>query len=148
MKKILILMASIFVALGLIGCLGCGDKKPSRRAYIHQGGGYGMQYHIAYYYPFASLSHGSPCTKYEYVTTHMYMDHLGTLTGDEIVWKNFEGGDIPFGERGESIDNIRISIDSNIVKVDGLVSGYKDENGIYKIETTSPDSWDTPIEGK
>jgi len=107
-----------------------------------------MAYHVSYYFPLAILSHSSLCTKYEYATTHMYMDHLGALTGDEIVWKNFEGGDIPFGERGESINNIRVSIDSNIVKVDGLVSVYQDENGIYKIETTSPDSWDTPIEGK
>jgi len=148
MKKIIILIASIFIAIGLVGCLGCDDKKPSKKAYVHKGGGYGMAYHIAYYFPLAISSHSSPCTKYEYATTHMYMDHLGALRGDEIVWKNFEGQDIPFEERGESIDNIRISIDSNIVKVDGLVSGYKDENGIYKIETTSPDSWDTPIEGK
>lgn len=148
MKKILILIGSILITIGLVGCLGCGEKKPPKRAYMHQGGGYGMAYQISYYFPLAMLSHSSPCKKYEYVTTHMYMDHLGTLSGDEIIWKNFEGQEIPFGERGESIDNIRVSIDSNTVKVDGLVSGYKDENGIYKIETTPPDSWDTPIEGK
>lgn len=148
MKKIIILIASIFIAIGLVGCLGCGDKKPPKRAYVHQGGGHGMAHHISYYFPLAILSHSSPCTKYEYATIHMYMDHLGALTGDEIIWKNFEGQDVPFEERGESIDNIRVSIDSTKVMLSGLVSGYKNENGTYKIETSSPDSWSTPIEGK
>ena len=46
----------------------------------------------------------------------MDMDHLGTLRGDKIIWKNFEGHDVPFEENGESIDSTKVILS-------GLVSG-------------------------
>jgi hypothetical protein len=135
MKKIVLVIVMI---LGIVGCgINC-PSKPPKRAYVFNDGGYGMSYHVAVYVPASQLSHNlTACTKYEYDSFHMYVDHFGTLNGDEIIWKNFEGGEIPFAENGEVQSDITVKIFKDKI----VLSGFKDnaENGVYKIETTPPD---------
>ena len=146
MKKIIISFGILIMMCLVVGCgINC-PSKPPKRAYFFNGGGYGMSYHVAAYRPASQLSHNpTACTKYEYISFHIYFDEYGTFNGDEIVWKNFQGGDIPFVENGEVQSNITITISKDKIVIKGFRNQI--ENGTYKIETSSPDSWGVPIDG-
>ncbi|RUM71190.1 MAG: hypothetical protein DSZ08_03385, partial [Sulfurovum sp.] len=90
MKKIVLF---IIMILGVVGCGTNCFSKPPNRAYFHQTGGYGMQYHISIYMPTA-LSPHSPtlkCSEYEYAKIDFYTDDLGQISGDRVIWKNLYG---------------------------------------------------------
>jgi len=146
MKFFLTITGSIMIAMGLIGCIGC-DSKPPKRAYQHKNAGLGMQYHYVIFEPSGELSHSLGCTKYEYVPLHIYVDDIGNVSGDSIVWKNPEGNEVPFGEQKENEKNIILSITKDKIRVSGFLNGYKNLNGTYQIETSSPDSWGVSIGG-
>jgi len=135
MKKISIILISLIMMIGLIGCIGCDDK-PSKRAYFHNNGGLGMQYHITIYEPYGQLSHAVGCTKYEYIPLHIYTDNLGIMKGDAVVWKNPSGDDMPFSENGEDPSRITLNISKNSIIVHGFKS--KNTNGKYKVKNTAP----------
>jgi len=146
MKFFLTIIGSIMIAMGLIGCIGC-DSKPPKRAYQHKNGGLGMQYHYVIFEPSGELSHSPGCTKYEYIPLHIYVDDIGTVSGDSVVWKNPEGNEVPFEEQGENEKNIVLLITKDKIIVSGFLNGYKNLNGTYQIETSSPDSWGVSIGG-
>ena len=138
MKKILLL---IIIGFGIIGCgINCSGKPP-KRAYFHQDKGYDMRYHISLYFsaPIGSHSVSVKCTEYEYVAIHIYVDDVGVVKGDSIIWKNGRGDEFPLEENGDQGENITVGITNDTV----TVNGFQDNkiNGTYKVETTSPDSW-------
>ena len=141
MKKIVSLLIGIcflFAGCGIV----CGSKPP-KRAYLFNDSGYGMPYHAAVYRPASELSHNpATCTKYEYYSFQLYFDHYGTLNGDEIIWKNFQGGEIPFVENGEVQSNITVTITKDKI----TISGFNDNtnNGEYPIEKLGPETWGVP----
>jgi len=136
------------ISLMIIGfyLAGCGvncSGEPPKRAYSHQGGGYGMQYHISLYPPYASLSHALKCNEYEYLVIHIYTDDLGDIRGDRVIWKNNDGYDIPFDDNGDSKENITLMLSQKQI----VVTGFKNnrDNGTYKVDDGPPDSWGVPI---
>ena len=140
MKKILLWTVICF---GIVGCgMNCSGEPP-KRAYNHQGGGYGMRYHYSIYIP-SALSGHSPsvkCTKYEYAKIDIYTDDLGTITGDKVIWNNLYG-EVAFQDYGEDPKNITLHFSNEAVTISGWSSA---NNGVYKIETTPPESWGVPI---
>jgi len=100
-----------------------------------------MMYHLGIFPPYGNLSHSSGvCTQYVYASSHLYMDkNHGTLRGDEIVWKNIFGEDLPIEERGGILSDIRVTISKDSVTISR--SSLESDNGIYKIESTPPNSW-------
>ena len=100
-----------------------------------------MQYHVAVY--MLEYPGGQPY----YVKVNMYMDYLGTIRGNDILWKNYNGDDVALEEAGEDLNDVRVIIDEHTVEIKGFVQdGYADINGKYRIETSSPDSWGVPID--
>ncbi len=147
MKKIIIGLGILVMMCLMVGCgINCSSK-PSKRAYIHNKGGLGMQYHFVLFEPSGKLSHSAGCTEYEYIPLHVYVDNMHNVKGDEMVWRNPEGYEVPFAEFGENPEDIRLSINQNQINVSGLRDGYKNLNGAYKIEVSSPDSWGVSIGG-
>ena len=142
MKKIVL---TTMMILGLIGCGVNCPSKPPRRAVFHENGDRGMMYHITIYIPYGQLSHSPQCTQYSYIPIHIYADSLGTLRGDEVIWDNGYGQDLPFQDNGDKKENIVL----NISKEKIVIKGFRDnhQNGTYKVETSSPDSWGVPIDG-
>jgi len=143
MKKIIVSII-LGISLLLVGCGALCGSKPPKRAYIFEEGAYGKVYHIGVYVPARLLSHNpTACSEYEYTSFHLYLDHLGEINGDEIIWKNFQGGDIPLEENGE----IRSNIVVKILKDKVIFSGFNDNanNGEYTIEQSSPESWGVPL---
>jgi len=95
----------------------------------------------------AALSPHSPtlkCSEYVYSKIDFYTDDLGQINGDKVIWKN-SYGDVNFSDYGEDPAKIRLYFSKEKVAVSGWNS-YND--GTYKVETTSPDSWGVPIDGK
>lgn len=137
-KKILLIFV---VSFGLIGCgVGCSNKPP-KRAVMHENSGYGMTYHFSIYIPVSGLSHSAKCSEYEYSKIDIYTDDLGTTTGDRVIWKSLYG-DLAFVDYGENPANITLSFSNEKV----VISGWSSINdGTYKIENTSPNSWGVPI---
>jgi hypothetical protein len=134
MKRVYIVISSIILIFGLISCSVCGEKEPPRRATISNAGGYGMRYHITLQVPSVLQSHSSPCTKYEYIDIHIYVDNLENFRDDEVIWKNFDFQDFPFEENGQNTTDIGVSIQSNNVTLKGLGSPYEHLNGTYFLE--------------
>jgi hypothetical protein len=134
---------SFIMVLGLIGCgINCSGKPP-KRAYIHQVGGYSMQYHYSIYIPSAKSGHSPSvkCSEYEYSKIDIYTDDLENVRGDAVIWKSLYG-DLAFEDYGENPANI--TLDFSTEKV--IISGWSSINdGTYKVETSSPDSWGIPI---
>jgi len=52
--------------------------------------------------------------------------------------------ELPFEENGQNMNDIRMIVTNQAVQIQGVKGGIL--NGTYKVETTSPDSWDVPIE--
>lgn len=141
MKKILMVLSSLILIFGLIGCGSHKKKIIPNRATVDVNGGYGMQYHVAIY--MLEYPGGQPY----YVRVNIYMDYLGTVKGNDILWKNYNGDDSALEEGGEDLSNVRVIINEDIVEVQGFVQeGYADINGKYTIETSSPDSWGVPYD--
>ena len=136
MTKILIILVSLFMIIGLGGCIGC-EKKPSKQAYFHSNGGLSMQYHITIYEPYGKLSHGIGCTEYEYIPIHIYTDELGKMKGGEVIWRNPDGEEMPFLENGENPAQITLNISKSNISVYGFKS--KNTNGMYKVGTIPPE---------
>ena len=144
MKKIGIIFIGIIL---LFGCA-CGDKKPPQRALYKKDNISGMQYHIVLYEPFGTGgAHSIKCGSWEYVPTHIYTDKLGTMNGNDVIWKNLDEMDYPFEQNGQNIRDVHLIISKDKITIQGFnyKSGLNTMNGTYKVETTSPDSWGVPI---
>lgn len=146
MKKILTIVSVMLAMMILVSC--CSDKKPPHRAIYSQTSGHDMQYHIILYEPFSDGgAHSLKCGSWNYIPTHIYTDNLGELRGDEVIWKNLDGQDFPFEERGQASHDIYLNITLNTIEIKGFSykSGNDTMNSSYKVETSSPDSWGIPI---
>ena len=138
MKKIITGLGVLVMMCLVVGCgINCSSKPP-KIATIESNGGYGMQYHITIYVPTSFSSHNDICTKFGYDSVNLYLDKLGKLKGSDIVWKNFENYDFPFEENDVNIDDIRVIIESNNIKIYGIKGGLSEMNGVYMIESSAP----------
>lgn len=138
-KKLLLLLA---IGLGLISCGTDCLNKPPNRAYIHESSGYDMTYHFSIYIPSSGISHNpTDCTEYEYAKIDIYTDDMGTITGDKVIWNNLYG-EVAFQDYGVDPANITLNFLNKAVTISGWDRYH---NGTYKVETSSPDSWGTPI---
>lgn len=142
MKKIITL---IIVSLVLVSCAINCDSKPPKRAIMHATGAMGMQYHFTLYEPVEGSSHGGSfkCPKIEYLPSQVYTDDLGTVSRNNLVWISYYNEEIPFDENMRQ--NTSFTFTKREVTIKGLTQDFKDLNGVYKIEETSPDSWGVPI---
>ena len=138
MKKILFF---IMISLGFVSCgVNCSGVPP-KRAIMHESGGYDMTYYFSIYIPVSGLSHSPSCPKYEYAKIDIYTDDLGMITGDKVIWKSLYG-DLAFEDYGEDPENITLQLSNEKV----IISGWSRINdGTYKVEISSPDSWGVPI---
>ena len=144
MKKIIIGLSILAMMCLVVGCGVNCPSEPPKRAYFYKNGAYGMTYHLGIFPPYGELSHSGGCTKYDYASSHLYMDkNHGEIRGDEIVWKNIFGEELPLEERGGVLSNISVTISNDSVTISG--SPFESDNGVYKIETTPPNSWGVPI---
>jgi len=140
MKKIVLLIIMIFV---IVSCGVTCPSAPQKRAYFHQSNEYNMRYHISIYLPTA-LSPHSPtvkCSEYEYSKIDLYTDDLGEVRGDRLIWKSIYG-DVNFSDYGENPANIMVYFSKEKVVITGWNTN---DDGTYKVETTSPDNWGVPI---
>jgi len=144
MKRIAIVLISLIIMLGFTGC----DKKPPKRAYYHQEGAYGMRYHISIYFATNASGSHSPSfklPKYEYSTMHIYTDDLGSMKGDKIIMIDGINEPLPYAETGQQKEDINLILSKKQIVIRGFSHDQKFRNGTYRVETTSPDSWETPI---
>jgi len=141
MKKILTVLISMILIIGLTAC-GTNEKHYiPKRAIIDTNGGYGMSYHVIL---FMMVSGGGYIS---YVSMDLYMDDLGSHRGDEILWKNYLGDDLAIEEGGENLTHVHVNVDAKTVNVTGYtLDGFRMINGNYKVETSSPDSWGIPTD--
>jgi len=141
---------SLIMILGLIGCgINC-KSKPPKRAVLSQNPANGMRYHFVMYEPVGNAGHTPTlkCTKYEYGKSHIYVDDLGSVSGDLVLWMALY--------QGQTSDMIPLDIKKNAtfvfgesqISITGLSGGYEYLNGTWKIETSSPNSWGIPITGE
>jgi len=143
MKKILVIMSAILTMIILVSC--CNDKKPPRRAIYSQTSGYGMQYHIILYQPsYGGGTHSFKCGSWSYSPFHVFTDRLGTLKGDEVIIKGMGMSEPPYVDYGQVLNDINLLITRDTVKITGVKGEVY--NGVYKVETSSPDSWGVPID--
>jgi hypothetical protein len=141
MKKIVLY---IMMILSIVSCGVICDSKPPKRAIMHNTGGMGMQYHFTIYIPGSGVQHSPRCPTWTYGTIEIYSDKLGNVLGDEVLWNNIYG-EVNFSDYGEDPHNIKLYLSSDKV----VIQGWGDvQNGTYKVETSSPDSWGVPIDGK
>ena len=146
MKKIILMLVLLF---GLVGCGVICPSKPPKRAVMHNAGGMGMRYHFVMYEPVGDAGHtpSLKCTKYEYGRSHIYVDDLGLVDGDSIIWVA--------SYQGQTSEMIPVDIKKSAhfrferkeISITGLSGGYEYLNGIWRIETSSPSSWGIPITG-
>jgi len=123
----------------------CNDKKPPNRAIYSQTSGYGMQYHIILYQPsYGGGTHSFKCGSWSYSPFHVFTDRLGTLKGDEVIIKGMGMSEPPYVDHGQVLNDINLLITRDTVKITGVKGEVY--NGVYKIETSSPDSWGVPID--
>ena len=124
-------LMSFLMVLGLVGCgVVCKDAPPRYAEYI-KGGGHGMQYHFALYYPQGDAGHTpGRCTNYEYSHYDIYMNNLGTLNGSEVLWYYSQGQDAYFDSIKE---RATFTISKKEVKIDGLYDGNEYLNGVYPV---------------
>jgi len=136
MKKIII-TCLLGISFLLVGCgVGC-ESKPPKRAYFYEKGGYGMKYHIVVFRPASMLSHNPvACLEYEYYSSHLYVNSLGELNGNEIIWKNGQDTEMPFIDNGDIQSNITVTITKDSV----TIRGFKEdaENGVYPVKKELP----------
>ena len=144
MKKIMIGLGILIMMCLVVGCGVNCLSKPPKRAIMHNTGGMGMQYHFTIYIPGTGVQHSPSCPTWTYGTIEIYSDNLGNQRGDEVLWNNIYG-EVGFSDYGENPHNIQLFLSKDKV----LISGWADaQNGTYKVETSSPDSWGVPIDGQ
>jgi len=144
MKRILFLLISLLMLMLLISC-NCNEKKPPARAFFNKTSAYGMQYHITLYEPASNGgTHTMKCQSWTYSPFHIYTDRLGTLTGEDVIFKNLDECPPPFEENGQNNSDIHLSITKHTINISGVNGGIF--NGTYKVETSSPSSWGIEID--
>jgi len=143
MKRILFLLISLLMLMLLISC-NCNEKKPPARAFFNKTSAYGMQYHITLYQPsYGGGTHSFKCGSWSYSPFHVFTDRLGTLKGDEVIIKGMGMSEPPYVDYGQVLNDINLLITRDTVKITGVKGEVY--NGVYKVETSSPDSWGVPI---
>jgi len=123
----------VVLILGLAGCSSGCPNEPPKKATISPG--QLMQYHITLYAPYGQLSHsGAGCTQYEYLIIHIYTDRLGTMRGDEALWRYENGDELNLSEVGENAHNVQLNISQSSVDVSGFRATFERENGHYPVQ--------------
>ena len=144
-RIIFLVLAGLFLVSCGINCKG----EPPKRAILNQNIEYGMNYHFVMYEPVGDAGHTpSPkCTKYEYGKSHIYVDDLGRVNGDSVIWIASYQGQTSDMIPSDIKKNAYFVFSKNEITIDGLSGGYEYLNGTWKIETSSPSSWGVPITG-
>ena len=144
MKKIAGVLLGVSFLMFNHKILNCKDK-PISRAIFDQKGGYGKRYHFTIFDVSGNANpHKMQCTSYSYMTSEIYTDTLGKVSGIKVIWKNkFGGKDI---QTQETMKNLTFLFGKEKLQIDGYKNEYNYLNIIYKIEKSSPQSWDIPIE--
>ena len=144
MKRIWTLFISIVMLIGLSGCF-FDEKPPPARAFFNKTSAYGMQYHIILYDPASNGgTHTMKHQSWTYSPFHIYTDRLGTLTGEDVIFKNLDECPPPFEENGQNNSDIHLSITKDTINISGVKGGIF--NGTYKVETSPPSSWGIEID--
>ncbi|RUM76858.1 MAG: hypothetical protein DSZ12_01150 [Sulfurovum sp.] len=143
MKRILFLLISLLMLMLLISC-NCNEKKPPARAFFNKTSAYGMQYHITLYQlSYGGGTHSFKCGSWSYSPFHVFTDRLGTLKGDEVIIKGMGMSEPPYVDYRQVLNDINLLITRDTVKITGVKGEVY--NGVYKVETSSSDSWGVPI---
>jgi len=145
MKKIVLLIVMI---LGIGGCINC-PSIPPKRAILHKAGGMGMQYHFTLYFPEEGNSHSPTlkCPKQDYLVSNIYTDDLGVVKRDNLIWniRLFADEYRPIPESEAIQKHTTLIFTKKDVTIQGLTGDFETYNGTYKIETSSPSSWDVEL---
>ena len=116
----------------MVGCgINCKDSPPRKAEYI-QGGGYGMTHHFKLYDVRGDAGHTpGRCTNFEYITTDLYVDDFGTLTADDVIWRDVRGY-VLYPENQKN--KIRFYVSKDKIIISGHTNEYADNNGEYPIK--------------
>jgi len=125
----------VFLALAGLILVGCGvncKSEPPRKAEYIQGGGYGMIHHFKIYDIRGDAGHTpGRCTNYEYITTDLYVDDFGTLTADEVIWRDVRGTiELPVEQK----NNVRFYVSKDKIIMSGFITDYVGNNGTYLVK--------------